>query len=114
MTKAEYVARFKSFMTRNRYAALEYGNECPDCEILMTGETPEGKTRCTECGHIHEEADDSPFISSNPCNVCGDTLQGYREIFYAYMHDDSKPQRVRLCEDCAYYANYGDVPGDMS
>ena len=54
--------------------------------------------------------DGETFISSRPCECCGDPLQGEREECNGYNPTAKQIQTYTVCTDCVYFAEYGQLP----
>lgn len=60
-----------------------------------------------------EEAYDEPYVSSRMCDCCKDTQQGMRVDACGYNPTTDKIIDFIVCEDCLYYAEYGQLPDAM-
>jgi hypothetical protein len=93
MTKEEY-ARYTQ--TINKFIVNE------GLSFLSTGCTPYGEPE----GEQEDNQDGEPWFSWHPCEMCGCHLGGNRE--YLFGRDvNNEVQQFTICEDCAYYVNYG-------
>jgi hypothetical protein len=52
-----------------------------------------------------EDGDVNPWFSWRPCECCGSHLGGLREYLWAWSGETHV--EFEICEDCAYYHNYG-------
>ena len=94
---AEYQAAVATFMEREGIRNLSTGHiSCPECKA----EVQEGK--CPTHGLV-----DEPFFSWGSCDCCGTSLGGNREHATGYNPTTKEIQEYTICEDCAYYAEYG-------
>jgi hypothetical protein len=83
-------------MTKQEYAG-GYIN-CPECDK----ELEEG--RCPDHGNMQE-----PWFSWRPCECCRRSLGGNREHATGYNPTTKEIQEYDVCEDCIYYAEYGQL-----
>lgn len=89
-----------TYTKTNHIHGLVAGRECPDCEVYMGAEDQEGNPMCPQCGHTEQFSTSEPFVSSQPCTACGDTVQQNHRIYWGFAQDPA-PVRLSLCEDCA-------------
>ena len=98
---ADYQATVAAFMEREGLANLTTGHlRCPECNVEWDEE------KCPKCGGDRETFDE-PFFSWQPCQCCGSSLGGNREHATGYNPTTKEIQEYTICEDCAYYAEYG-------
>lgn len=106
MTPQEYEQYTKSvneFFEKEGIQNLSSGYHiCPDCG----GEWQDDDT--CECGQ-NRQSIEWPFISSSPCDCCGDSLQGNREHATGWNPDLEQVQEYEVCEDCVYFAEHGQL-----
>lgn len=76
----------------------------------LTSEHSEERDHCLICG---EELGIDPFFSWRSCECCGSHLGGNREHASGYNPKTKEGQCYDVCEDCLYYAEYGQL-GDMT
>ena len=109
MTKAEYAEyeeSVKEFFEREGINNLSAGyRNCPDCDVEFDDDNV-----CPKCGKEHGEFPLEPFISSRPCECCGDHLQGDREEASGYCPATGEIKWFTVCSDCIYYAEYHQLP----
>lgn len=102
MTKeeyAEYEATVKNFFEKEGITNLSTGaTKCPTCDVELD---------CNECPQCGLEVPTEPYISSQQCDCCKDTQQGDRYDAYGYNPTTKEIKQYVVCEDCAYYAEYG-------
>ena len=55
----------------------------------------------------HEECE--PYFSWHACECCGGTLGGNRHDVSAYHPESKQVLEYSVCEDCVYYAAYGQL-----
>jgi hypothetical protein len=107
MTRKEY-ERYKrsvaDFFEHEGIDILATGlTHCPDCEVRFECNA------CPECGKDAIEFPNEPYVSSHPCDCCGDPFQGMREDATGVVLGDGNNALLRyvVCEDCVYYNEYG-------
>lgn len=105
MTKkeyAEYEQRFREFMEGEGIQNLSTGHiTCPSCDVEW-----DDNDKCPECNSDRETCNE-PFFSWSPCDCCQSPLGGNREHATGYNPTTKEIQEYTICEDCAYYAEYG-------
>ena len=105
MTKIEYVAyeaAVADFMAREGIANLSTGHyKCPDCKVQF-----DDGGKCPDCG-ADQQCVNEPFFSWGSCDCCGSQQGGNREFATGYNPAMNRVQEFTICEDCAYYAEYG-------
>lgn len=107
MTKEEYEAYQKtvgSFFATEKITNLTSGHiECPDCHCEWNDQD-----KCPECNESRS-CFDEPFFSNRPCDCCKTYLAGNRCHATGYNPEEKQIQEYDVCEDCVYYAEYGQL-----
>lgn len=62
------------------------------------------------CPHCGEEVGIDPYFSWYPCECCKRSLGGNREHAAGYNPVTKEIYCYEVCEDCLYYAEYGELP----
>lgn len=105
MTKQEYAdyeAAVAEFFAREGIANLSTGHyQCPDCKVDF-----DDGGNCPQCG-ADQECVNEPYFSWRCCDCCGSSLGGNREFATGFNPTTREVQEYSICEDCAYYAEYG-------
>jgi hypothetical protein len=100
---ASYERAVADFMEREGIDNLSGGHiRCPECGGDWDEET------CPDCG-ADRECCDEPFFSWRRCDCCGTSLGGNREHATGYNPTTKEIQEYTVCEDCIYYAAYGQL-----
>ena len=79
--------------------------DCDTCDIECTGREgcePGGVCYC-----------DEPWFSWSPCDVCGSTLGGDREVGHG-IDKNGDFMHLHACTDCVIYLANGDEPEEWS
>lgn len=63
---------------------------------------------CIKCGASREMMDE-PYFSWSGCDCCGGLLGGNREHASGYNPKTKEIQEYKVCTDCIYYAEYGQL-----
>jgi hypothetical protein len=99
---AVYESDVRAFFEREGIANLSTGHPtCPEC-----GADWDDNDSCPN-GHGHREGWDEPYCSSHGCDCCGNSLQQSLEFATGWNPTTKEVQEYQICEDCAYYAEYG-------
>ncbi len=105
MTKqeyAEYEETVNNFFEQNGINSLSTGlTHCPNCEVQFEMQ------ECPQCGKDAGEFPNEPYFSWSPCDCCNTHEGGNREDATAYNPITKEIFQFTICEDCAYYAEYG-------
>jgi hypothetical protein len=102
----EYQADVEDFRQREGLTHLVPGN--PEVCEACGGEWDQDHEFCIRCGES-SESQGGPWFSKLPCDCCGTTIQGYRELANGFNASDTAVKRYTICTDCAYYAEYGQL-----
>jgi hypothetical protein len=109
MTKAEYARyekRVAAFFKDEGITNLSPGKiVCSNCEAKLH-ESGCCDEKCPNCG-ADIECMNEPYFSWRPCECCGSTLGGNREVASAYHPESGNCFEYEICQDCIYYASYG-------
>jgi hypothetical protein len=99
---ARYEAAVKAFFEREGIENLTTGHiKCPKCEVPFND-----LGRCPKC-NTRRESCDEPYCSSHGCDCCGNSLQQNLEHATGYNREHNEIYEYEICQDCAYYAEYG-------
>jgi hypothetical protein len=109
MNRAEYAAyesAVKKFFESEGITNLSGGHlkhDDDDC-----GGEWNDKGKCVICG-TDREAYNEHFFSWRPCECCKRQLGGDREHATGYNPTTKEIQEYSVCQDCLYYAEYGQL-----
>lgn len=99
---ADYEESVREFMAREGIENLTSGHyECPECHLEF-----EDRSLCPSCEQ-HKDLFDEPYFSWNRCDCCDRNEGGDREFATGFNPTTGEVQEYSICEDCAYYAEYG-------
>lgn len=118
MTKAQYTKYEKqvaAFFENEGITNLSPGRiTCSNCEAKLHENGCDEK--CPDCG-ADIECMNEPYFSWQSCECCGSNLGGNRYVASAYHPKPdgsiggmgSECSEYEICEDCVYYATYGQL-----
>lgn len=103
----EFKANVADFFAREGIENLSScgGSVCVECGGTVCG----GCRRCKECGDKTPKGGHEPFFSSRPCDCCARPLAGNREYAAGYNSEVKAVYVYRVCTDCIYFAEYGQL-----
>ena len=93
-------------MSRDIETMQDYKEYCQSVDEFFKSEGIDCLSFDTE--EYGEDGDIEPHFSWSPCDCCGGTLGGNREIMAGYNPTTKEIQRgYSVCEDCVYFVEYG-------
>lgn len=99
-----FKAAVAEFFAREQIENLSSGYlSCPECNEKLDMDGQNGP----ECAE-HGTALNEPFFTWRACECCGGEA-GNREHATGYNREADTIQEYDVCEDCIYYAEYGQL-----
>lgn len=112
MTKQEYKEyqeKVAKFFEDEGIQNLSIGViNCADCGFDFFQEGIRDLEIKCGCGYTHHDLE-MPWFSNAWCDCCGTHLVGDRYHASGYNPETKEVQEYEVCQDCLYYAEYGQL-----